>query len=243
MADGCQDPGPVSMGPQESQGISWLGETGEMALLEWGSVLGRMVGAAVMGAMVAGLYVYYRPKAERTRGFAPALILLAPLITMVIMAVGGNIAAAFTLVGTLAIVRFRTAVRDTRDTVYVIFAVAVGMAMGQLSIGVAVIGTAVIALVIVLMRWAQPDPAAALPTTTLRLVISPPDADPQVYQAVLEQYRAHARVLRSSIDKTRKKLSLRLRVKGLEAKQTPSALLALLAVPDIEQAAFVVDDE
>src|SRR5262249_27512760 len=43
---------------------------------------------------------------------------------------GSNAARAFTLVGSLAIVRFRTVVEDTRDTAFVIFAVAVGMAVG-----------------------------------------------------------------------------------------------------------------
>ena len=44
--------------------------------------------------------------------------------------IGDNVALAFSLVGALSIVRFRTAVRDTKDTAFVIFAVAVGMAIG-----------------------------------------------------------------------------------------------------------------
>jgi hypothetical protein len=44
--------------------------------------------------------------------------------------IGDNVARAFSLVGALSIVRFRTVVRDTQDTAYVIFAVAVGMAVG-----------------------------------------------------------------------------------------------------------------
>src|SRR3712207_7596331 len=49
---------------------------------------------------------------------------------MVTQVIGDNIARAFSLVGALSIVRFRTVVRDTQDTAYVIFAVAVGMAVG-----------------------------------------------------------------------------------------------------------------
>ena len=212
-------------------------------LTAWGDVAGRMVGAAILGAVVAGLYVYYRRPDERTKGFAQALILLAPLITMVVMAVGGNVAAAFTLVGTLAIVRFRTVVRDTRDTVYVIFAVAVGMAMGQLAVAVAVIGTLIIGLVVLLIRWLQPGPSESVSSAVLRLVISPPESDPVVYQAVLEQFGARARVLRSSIDVGGKQMSLRLAVQGLDPARSPEALIALLAQPDIEQAAFATEDE
>ena len=49
---------------------------------------------------------------------------------MVTQVIGDNVARAFSLVGALSIVRFRTVVRDTQDTAYVIFAVAVGMAVG-----------------------------------------------------------------------------------------------------------------
>ncbi|MHC4513439.1 MAG: DUF4956 domain-containing protein [Planctomycetota bacterium] len=211
------------------------------SLAEWGDISGRLLGAALLGAAVAGLYVYYRPPEERTRGFAQALILLAPLITMVTMAVGGNVAAAFTLVGTLAIVRFRTAVRDTRDTVYVIFAVAVGMAMGQLSIAVAVLGTLVLGLVILLMRRLRPGPA--VPAAQLRLMISPPDGDPAIYKRVLDRFGGHAQVVRSSIDEGGTQLSLRLAVQGIDPVRSPEVVIALLAEPDIQGAMFAADDE
>ncbi len=58
------------------------------------------------------------------------LVLLSILIAMVTQVIGDNVARAFSLVGALSIVRFRTVVRDTQDTAYVIFAVAVGMAVG-----------------------------------------------------------------------------------------------------------------
>ena len=47
----------------------------------------RLIGASGLGLLVSCLYCYHRPAAERTRGFSQALILLAPLITMVTMAV------------------------------------------------------------------------------------------------------------------------------------------------------------
>ena len=212
-----------------------------LTLGEWGDIAGRLLGAALLGAAVARLYAYHRPPEERTRGFAQALILLAPLITMVTMAVGGNVAAAFTLVGTLAIVRFRTVVRDTRDTVYVIFAVAVGMAMGQLSIAVAVLGTLVLGLVILLIRRLQPTPP--LPVAQLRLLISPPDGDPALYKGVLDRFGGHGRVVRSSIDEGGKQLSLRLAVEGIDPVRSPEVVIALLAEPDIQQAAFASADE
>lgn len=71
---------------------------------------------------------------------------------MVTQVIGDNVARAFSLVGALSIVRFRTVVRDTQDTAYVIFAVAVGMAVGANDPWVAVAGIAVVALAAILMR-------------------------------------------------------------------------------------------
>src|SRR5439155_25798303 len=60
----------------------------------------------------------------------PTLVLLTVLISLVTVVIGGSVARAFGLVGALSIVRFRTVVEDTRDTAFVIFAVAVGMGVG-----------------------------------------------------------------------------------------------------------------
>ena len=67
---------------------------------------------------------------EEAESFVVTLVLLTILIAMVTQVIGDNVARAFSLVGALSIVRFRTVVRDTQDTAYVIFAVAVGMAVG-----------------------------------------------------------------------------------------------------------------
>jgi hypothetical protein len=71
---------------------------------------------------------------------------------MVTQVVGDNVARAFSLVGALSIVRFRTVVRDTQDTAYVIFAVAIGMAIGADNLWVALAGVGVVALAAFVMR-------------------------------------------------------------------------------------------
>ena len=113
----------------------------------WIHTLLRLGLAALLGGVVAGSWWVAARHRERTPGFGGTLTLLALLISFVTMAVGSNTAVAFTLVGTLAIVRFRTSVRDIRDTAFVIFAVAAGIASGTLEPLVAGIGTVFVALV------------------------------------------------------------------------------------------------
>lgn len=124
-------------------------------------VLLRLIGALVLGGVVALVYKGTRPSSEASRSFTATLVLLAVLIAMVTQVIGDNIARAFSLVGALSIVRFRTVVRDTQDTAFVIFSVAVGMAIGASDPWVAVAGIAVVALAAFIMRTRPGPPAAA----------------------------------------------------------------------------------
>jgi hypothetical protein len=108
------------------------------------AVLGRLVAAMFLGAVVAWIYQRTRPASDTSSSLAITLVLLSVLIAMVTQVIGDNIARAFSLVGALSIVRFRTVVRDTVDTAFVIFAVAVGMAVGASHPSVALSGIAVV---------------------------------------------------------------------------------------------------
>ena len=115
-------------------------------------ILIRLCLAAVFGGLVALVYRRSRHEVDITPTFPPTLVLLAVLIAMVTQVIGENVALAFSLVGALAIVRFRTVVRDTQDTAFVMLSVVVGMAVGARAPWVAVIGLALVAVVAVLMK-------------------------------------------------------------------------------------------
>jgi hypothetical protein len=112
--------------------------------VSWVQVLVRLALALVLGRLVALVYERTRPASQRTPSFPATLVLLAVLIAMVTQVIGDNVARAFSLVGALSIVRFRTVVRDTEDTAFVIFAVVVGMATGGNHLPVAFTGLAVV---------------------------------------------------------------------------------------------------
>lgn len=133
----------------------------------------RMCLAAVLGLIVAWIYRRTRKSTDSIASFPPTLVLLSILISMVTQVVGGNIARAFSLVGALSIVRFRTVVRDTQDTAYVIFAVVVGMAIGAADPWVALLGIVVIGTVAFTLRrraGSSPDAQPAF-HLTIRLPV------------------------------------------------------------------------
>ena len=134
-----------------------------------GVVVIRLLVAAVLGAVVAWIYRRTRKGSEISSSFPVTLVLLSILIAMVTQVIGDNIARAFSLVGALSIVRFRTVVRDTQDTAYVIFAVVVGMAVGANDLWVGIIGIAVVGFAAYLMMARARVFSAAQPAYLLSL--------------------------------------------------------------------------
>ena len=112
----------------------------------------RLVLAMLLGLAIAWVYRRARPANGEADSFGVTLVLLTILIAMVTQVIGDNVARAFSLVGALSIVRFRTVVRDTQDTAYVIFAVAIGMAMGANHPAVALCGLTVVGVTALLLR-------------------------------------------------------------------------------------------
>jgi hypothetical protein len=152
----------------------WLSDsTTEIANLTGKELLARLLMSAVFGGCVAIIYRFSHGKLkDDARVMTTTLVLLSILIAMVSMVVGGSVARAFSLVGALSIVRFRTVVEDTRDTAFVIFAVIVGMAAGAGLIRVAAIGIPIVTVVAVGMgrsRGANASQATDAPQSKLTI--------------------------------------------------------------------------
>src|SRR5690348_15268879 len=122
-------------------------------------VLARLILALALGGLVSWIYCRTRKHEPIAPSFPTTLVLLSVLIAMVTQVIGDNVARAFSLVGALSIVRFRTVVRDTQDTAYVIFAVVVGMAIGAKNPWVAIIGLGIVGFAAFVMMLLRPGPA------------------------------------------------------------------------------------
>jgi|1185.fasta_scaffold46997_1 uncharacterized membrane protein YhiD involved in acid resistance len=114
--------------------------------VHWGELLTRLCTATVLGFVVMFVYRFSRKGVPRNHSFEVTLVLLCILIATVTNVIGDSVARAFSLVGALSIVRFRTVVRDTQDTAYVIFSVVVGMAVGASLFPIAIIGIVVVSI-------------------------------------------------------------------------------------------------
>lgn len=86
-------------------------------------------------AFLCGLIisVFYRKTYQGPgylNSFVNSLVILSMITAIVIMIIGNNLARAFGLVGAMSIIRFRTAVKETQDIIFIFFSLAIGMAAG-----------------------------------------------------------------------------------------------------------------
>ncbi len=117
------------------------------ALLTVQSVLLCLLATFVLGQAIAWVYIWTHRGISYSSSMAQSLVVLSLIVALVMMVIGNNIARAFGLFGALALIRFRTPVKDAKDTVFLFLAVALGIATGTGNILVGVVATVAISLV------------------------------------------------------------------------------------------------
>ena len=110
-----------------------------------------MVLSFVLSAAIGWIYQITHRGTSYTQSFVFTLVLNGMVVALVMLVIGSDIARAFSLVGALSIIRFRNAVKETRDVGFIFFTMAIGMAVGTKFYLLAVAGTLFISAVILLM--------------------------------------------------------------------------------------------
>lgn len=117
------------------------------------SVLDTLIGLAF--ALALGLFIFLVYKKTFTgvmysTGFALSLIGLSMVTTLVIMAVTSNVVLSLGMVGALSIVRFRTAIKEPMEIVFLFWAIAAGIVIGAGMIPLAIAGSVIIGVVLMI---------------------------------------------------------------------------------------------
>ena len=113
-------------------------------------VLLGMVVALIVGLFIFVIYKKTFTGVMYSSGFALTLVGLALVTTLVIMAVTSNVVLSLGMVGALSIVRFRAAIKEPMEIVFLFWSIAVGIVIGAGMIPLAVIGSAIIGVVLLL---------------------------------------------------------------------------------------------
>lgn len=114
-------------------------------------ILLNILVAAILGLVIFVSYMFSHRGTIYSKKFNVSLIALTVLTSMVMTVIGNNVALSLGMVGALSIVRFRTAIKDSRDTVYIFWTIIVGICCGVGDFLVAGIGSIMVFVLFMLL--------------------------------------------------------------------------------------------
>ena len=121
--------------------------------MSWEDILLNIVLAAVLGFFIFLSYAISHRGTIYSHKFNASLVILAVLTGTVMTVIGNNIALSLGMVGALSIVRFRTAIKDPRDTAYIFWTIAVGICCGVSDYTIAGIGSVLVFVFLILFGF------------------------------------------------------------------------------------------
>jgi uncharacterized membrane protein YhiD involved in acid resistance len=121
--------------------------------LGWQQILCSLVMTFVLCSVFATVYRWTFHGLSYSRGFVHTMILGGMVTCMLIMAIGNNLARGLGILGTLAIVRFRTPIREPLDMIFLFASLGVGIACGANTFNVAILGTFCLSVVALYLHW------------------------------------------------------------------------------------------
>jgi hypothetical protein len=112
-----------------------------------------IVMAFAVGMFIGFVYMWTHDALSYSRTHVSALAVMPLIVAMLMLSMAGNIFVAFGLLGVFGVVRFRNVLKDTRDTIFVLWAVMEGVAVGTTRFSTAALGALGIAAAFLCLRF------------------------------------------------------------------------------------------
>lgn len=161
-------------------------------------------------AFLVGLFIYYVYKKTfrsviYSHNFNVTLVLMTMITSLVIMTISTNIVLSLGMVGALSIVRFRTAIKDPLDIVFMFWALVAGIAIGAGVYAVAIVGSLFVAIAVFFLskkKWKD--------TTYLLIIHYEEEAYEEIQnQLVKFNYELKSKIVRSNWTELTLKIKLK----------------------------------
>jgi hypothetical protein len=137
------------------------------------SLIAVLVTSTILGAILSLVYVFTHRRSVFDHSFSMTLFLLPLVISVIVLLISDNLARAFSLAGVFSLVRFRTAIADSRDITYIMSTVGIALASAMGLIGFAIIITAFMSIILIIMHYFKLDKES---TTHAKLRIIIPES-------------------------------------------------------------------
>lgn len=151
--------------------------------------------ALVCAVIVYTVYYLTSKDVKPTAAFAKTILIVTLSVALMVMLIGSNLALSLGMVGALSIIRFRAAVKDSRDAAFIFFAIAVGMTSAVGIYLFAILGSLFIGAAILLFSFIK------IGAYTYLITVKSEKPTSQVVNNLKESVGRHYRIMSSSIMK------------------------------------------
>lgn len=207
--------------------------------LSWEQIVTRIAVSALLGIVIFTSYYISHRGTIYSRKFNVSLVMLAVLTGTVMVVIGNNIALSLGMVGALSIVRFRTAVKDSRDTLYIFWAIIVGICCGVANYFVAAAGSCAVFLILLLFGAVKNDSRILLIVRGARQTESAIEA--LTFKAF--ERKARMRVKNTTPESVELIYEVSEKLLGKARKKYPSLSDDFYAIGEIEYVNFVIQND
>ncbi|MDC0048526.1 DUF4956 domain-containing protein [Verrucomicrobia bacterium] len=216
--------------------LTALGPTQPLTEME---VLYSLSVSFVLGLVLATVYRWTHQSFSYARSFLHTMVLATIVITVMIMAIGNNMARGLGIMGAMAFVRFRTPIRDPRDIIFLFAALSIGIASGAQVYSVAIIGTLYFCFTAIFLSW-SPFASRREFEGLLRFMLPPDSPSHEHLQTVFGRYASSTEMvaMREAIQGEVQEYSYQIRL--IDPSYKTDLVDALSKLDDISEVSLVM---
>lgn len=143
----------------------------------WALVLAELT-SGCLTVLVGLLYRHIHTESSYSQKLVHSFVMMSMITSLIMLVIGSSIARAFSLVGALSIIRFRSAIKSPLDISFLFFSMAIGMACGTRFYLIAIVGTFIICAILLLLSMID-FAARSIPREHILTIQFPLSSDPE----------------------------------------------------------------
>ncbi len=214
----------------------------ELVYPVWQEVVINLLLSFALSILCSWVYRWTHRGFSYSVSFVHTIILLAPITAFVMMVIGNSIARAFSLVGALSIIRFRTPLKDTKDTVFVFLALGIGFAAGTNAYTIVIIGVLAIGIFALAMKFVHLGESIRDEFLLRLRVTNSPDSD-NIYKNIFDKYLKKNKLVNMTTIQQGNLWELAYTISLKDSNQKQLFIRELNEIPELEQVLLVSVDE
>jgi uncharacterized membrane protein YhiD involved in acid resistance len=195
--------------------------------------------AFLAGSFLASVYRWTHTGFSYSRSYVQTLVLAAIVACIMIIAIGNNLARGLGILGALALIRFRTPIRDPRDIIFLFAALAIGIASGAQVFGLCILGTLFYGLTSLYLSW-SPFTSRREFEGLLRFMAPSGSRVEESLRKVFEEYTSSVEMVsvREALQGDAKEYAYQVRLRDPTYKG--DLMSSLEALPDVSEVSIVM---